>query len=111
MNHRIFFYVNVTKTGSDGVLRKATEIAARSGYQCKVYEDASCMFADCIEEDEDEPACIVTIGGDGTTLRALTNAFPQAELRLFLLNRSLKQDAIKSVKTALCVTKKHILRF
>ena len=69
MNHRIFFYVNVTKTGSDGVLRKATEIAARSGYQCKVYEDASCMFADCIEEDEDEPACIVTIGGDGTTLR------------------------------------------
>ena len=36
MNHRIFFYVNVTKTGSDGVLRKATEIAARSGYQRKV---------------------------------------------------------------------------
>ena len=25
------------------------------------------MFADCIEEEEDEPACIVTIGGDGTT--------------------------------------------
>ena len=77
MNHRIFFYVNVTKTGSDGVLRKATEIAARSGYQCKVYEDASCMFADCIEEDEDEPACIVTIGGDGTTLRAVSHAVNQ----------------------------------
>lgn len=72
-----FFYVNVTKTGSDGVLRKATEIAARSGYQCKVYEDASCMFADCIEEDEDEPACIVTIGGDGTTLRAVSHAVNQ----------------------------------
>ena len=65
------------KTGSDGVLRKATEIAARSGYQCKVYEDASCMFADCIEEDEDEPACIVTIGGDGTTLRAVSHAVNQ----------------------------------
>lgn len=77
MNHRIFFYVNVTKTGSDGVLQKATEIAARSGYQCKVYEDASCMFADCIEEDEDEPACIVTIGGDGTTLRAVSHAVNQ----------------------------------
>ena len=77
MNHRIFFYVNVTKTGSDGVLRKATEIAARSGYQCKVYEDASCMFADCIEEEEDEPACIVTIGGDGTTLRAVSHAVNQ----------------------------------
>ena len=77
MNHRIFFYVNVTKTGSDGVLRKATEIAARSGYQCKVYGDASCMFADCIEEDEDEPACIVTIGGDGTTLRAVSHAVNQ----------------------------------
>lgn len=77
MNHRIFFYVNVTKTGSDGVLRKATEIAARSGYQYKVYEDASCMFADCIEEDEDEPACIVTIGGDGTTLRAVSHAVNQ----------------------------------
>lgn len=77
MNHRIFFYVNVTKTGSDSVLRKATEIAARSGYQCKVYEDASCMFADCIEEDEDEPACIVTIGGDGTTLRAVSHAVNQ----------------------------------
>ena len=77
MNHRIFFYVNVTKTGSDGVLRKATEIAARSGYQCKVYEDASCMFADCIEEDEDEPACIVTIGGDGTALRAVSHAVNQ----------------------------------
>ena len=77
MNHRFFFYVNVTKTGSDGVLRKATEIAARSGYQCKVYEDASCMFADCIEEDEDEPACIVTIGGDGTTLRAVSHAVNQ----------------------------------
>ena len=77
MNHRIFFCVNVTKTGSDGVLRKATEIAARSGYQCKVYEDASCMFADCIEEDEDEPACIVTIGGDGTTLRAVSHAVNQ----------------------------------
>lgn len=77
MNHRIFFYVNVTKTGSDGVLRKATGIAARSGYQCKVYEDASCMFADCIEEDEDEPACIVTIGGDGTTLRAVSHAVNQ----------------------------------
>lgn len=77
MNHRIFFYVNVTKTGSDGVLRKATEIAARSGYQCKVYKDASCMFADCIEEDEDEPACIVTIGGDGTTLRAVSHAVNQ----------------------------------
>ena len=59
MNHRIFFYVNVTKTGSDGVLRKATEIAARSGYQCKVYEDASCMFADCIEEDEDESKSVL----------------------------------------------------
>lgn len=77
MNHRIFFYVNVTKTGSDSVLRKATEIAARSGYQCKVYEDASCMFADCVEEDEDEPACIVTIGGDGTTLRAVSHAVNQ----------------------------------
>ena len=77
MNHRIFFYVNVTKTGSDGVLRKATEIAARGGYQCKVYEDASCMFADCIEEEEDEPACIVTIGGDGTTLRAVSHAVNQ----------------------------------
>ena len=77
MNHIIFFYVNLTKTGSDGVLRKATEIAARSGYQCKVYEDASCMFADCIEEDEDEPACIVTIGGDGTTLRAVSHAVNQ----------------------------------
>ncbi len=77
MNHRIFFYVNVTKTGSDSVLRKATEIAARNGYQCKVYEDASCMFADCIEEDEDEPACIVTIGGDGTTLRAVSHAVNQ----------------------------------
>lgn len=77
MNHRIFFYVNVTKTGSDGVLRNATEIAARSGYQCKVYEDASCMFSDCIEEDEDEPACIVTIGGDGTTLRAVSHAVNQ----------------------------------
>mgnify|MGYP000509927616 FL=1 len=77
MNHRIFFYVNVTKTGSDSVLRKATEIAARNGYQCKVYEDASCMFADCVEEDEDEPACIVTIGGDGTTLRAVSHAVNQ----------------------------------
>ena len=77
MNHRIFFYVNVTKTGSDGVLRKATEIAARSGYQCKVYEDASCMFADCIEEDEDEPACIVTISGCVATLRAVSHAVNQ----------------------------------
>ncbi|HAY20240.1 MAG TPA: hypothetical protein DCY17_05595 [Clostridiales bacterium] len=77
MNHKIFFYVNVTKTGSDSVLRKATEIAARNGYQCKVYDDASCMFADCIEEDEDEPACIVTIGGDGTTLRAVSHAVNQ----------------------------------
>lgn len=77
MNHRIFFYVNVTKTGSDSVLQKATEIAARNGYQCKVYEDASCMFADCVEEDEDEPACIVTIGGDGTTLRAVSHAVNQ----------------------------------
>ena len=79
MNHRIFFYVNVTKTGSDGVLRKATEIAARSGYQCKVYEDASCMFADCIEENEVQEftACIVTIGGDGTTLRAVSHAVNQ----------------------------------
>ena len=77
MNHKIFFYVNGTKTGSDSVLRKATEIAARNGYQCKVYDDASCMFADCIEEDEDEPACIVTIGGDGTTLRAVSHAVNQ----------------------------------
>lgn len=72
-----FFLCKCYKTGSDGVLRKATEIAARSGYQCKVYEDASCMFADCIEEDEDEPACIVTIGGDGTTLRAVSHAVNQ----------------------------------
>ncbi len=35
------------------------------------------MFADCIEEDEDEPACIVTIGGDVTTLRAVSHAVNQ----------------------------------
>lgn len=77
MNHRIFFYVNVTKDGSDAVMRKATEIAARAGYDCKVYGDASCMFADCIAEEEDEPACIVTIGGDGTALRAVSHAVNQ----------------------------------
>ena len=95
MNHRIFFYVNVTKAGSDGVLRKATEIAARSGYQCKVYEDASCMFADCIEEDEDEPACIVTIGGDGTTLRAVSHAV-KGELRV-LCARALRAVAQRRI--------------
>lgn len=100
MNHRIFFYVNVTKTGSDGVLRKATEIAARSGYQCKVYGDASCMFADCIEEDEDEPACIVTIGGDGTTLRAVSHAVNQGSKSLLRFLESTLAKLGFSVKPA-----------
>ena len=41
MNHRIFFYVNVTKTGSDGVLRKAIETELKTKYKNYYYQDAS----------------------------------------------------------------------
>lgn len=78
---------------------------------CMERHNARFMNLDWFDEQPSFASIDVSFISIGLIIPRLNECLSQAELRLFLLNRSLKQDAIKSAKTALCVTKKHILRF
>lgn len=72
---KIFFFANMTKTDSDAVLEQAQVIAREKGFECRTYLNALEMFTDCASE---KPGCIITIGGDGTILQAISGAVNNA---------------------------------
>lgn len=71
MNDKIYIFANMTKPGSAEVLQRAERIATELGLKAKTYLNPIEMFGDSAEEP---PRCIVTIGGDGTILRAVSAA-------------------------------------
>ena len=77
MNKKIYIYANMTKPGSADVVERAKELAVGLGLEAKIFMSPIDIFADSSEEP---PLCLVTIGGDGTTLRAVSaavnNGFP-----------------------------------
>lgn len=69
MNEKICIFANMTKVGSAEVLDRAQKIAGEVGCRAQTYLNPIEMFGDCAETP---PKCIVTIGGDGTVLRAIS---------------------------------------
>lgn len=68
---KVFFFANMTKANSDEVLESAQAIAREKWFECRTYASALEMFTDCASE---RPCCIITIGGDGTILQAISGA-------------------------------------
>ncbi|MBR0157117.1 MAG: NAD(+)/NADH kinase [Clostridia bacterium] len=71
MNDKIHIFANMTKPGSAEALERAESVAAELGLRAKTYLSAIDMFA---AGSEEPPRCIVTLGGDGTVLRAVSAA-------------------------------------
>lgn len=71
MKKRIHIFANMTKNGSAEVLARAEQTALRLGFKTGVYLNPVEMFGDGAETP---PDLIVTIGGDGTMLRAVSTA-------------------------------------
>lgn len=71
MNKKIYIISNMTKNGSEEVLERVESIARSEGYETKAFLDPIEVFALCAES---APECIVSIGGDGTILSAISSA-------------------------------------
>lgn len=70
-NDKLFFFVNMTKAGAEAVLTSALATAKQLGYECHLYENVIDMLHDA---EVLLPKCLITIGGDGTILRAVSEA-------------------------------------
>ena len=71
MKETIFVFANMTKPGSKDVLGRAKAIVTAAGFRAKTFADPHAMIG---EYEKYDPKCLVTIGGDGTVLRAVSAA-------------------------------------
>lgn len=70
MKEKLYFFANMTKPDADIVLKKAIFAGEQTGFDCYTFDRGDELYA---RVAQDEPKCIVTIGGDGTILRMVAN--------------------------------------
>lgn len=71
MREKLYFYVNTSKPNALDDLTKAFALGTEAGFDCKVFDSADELYA---AQKNSAPKCIVTIGGDGTILRAVSSS-------------------------------------
>lgn len=84
MREKLYFYVNTSKPNASDDLTKAFALSTEAGFDCKVFDSAEELYT---AQKNSAPKCIVTIGGDGTILRAVSCSLnSESDLRIPILS-------------------------